>query len=263
MIIGIDGLRADALGPSSTPFLFQLAQSHGLAWDTVDVSNGRTQQTLSAPGWISVLTARWASAHGIVDNSSAGPVKVETLFERLQATAAESRSLLITPWKPLYALLQGRLQANSALQHASLLREDDAAVEQAVLDTWRTCQPQLAFIHLDAVDEAGHVGAFDLSDAGYATAVRETDARLRRMWENALTLPSADGSMPQRLVIVVSDHGGIGNAHGRYSQAERLAPLLAIAPSASPAVHISELVGVGQASLGFVRGDAASTRAGD
>jgi len=91
-----------------------------------------------------------------------------------------------------------------------------------------------------------------LSDPGYAAAVRETDARIRRLWEKAFASPSAQGAIPQRLVVFVSDHGGIGNKHGRYSEAERWAPLLAISPSGYPAVKISELVDIGQASLDFV-----------
>ena len=252
VIIGIDGLRADAISPALTPFLFQLAESRGLAWGKVDVSNGRTQQTYSAPGWISVLTASWASAHGIVDNNSAGPVRVPTVFERLQGRKSDSRSVLITSWKPLYDLVEGRLQALPAIHHAAFLRKDDAAIEQAVLTTWQACQPDLAFIHLDAVDKAGHDGSFDPSDPGYAAAVRDTDSRMRRLWEKAFASPSAQGEMPQRLVVIASDHGGIGNSHGRYSDAERWAPVLAISPPGYPAVNISRLVDIGQASLDFV-----------
>ncbi|WP_160109473.1 alkaline phosphatase family protein [Pseudomonas izuensis] len=253
VIIGIDGLRTDAVNPALAPFLSQLAESRGLAWGKVDVSNGRTQQTYSAPGWISVLTASWASAHGIVDNDSPGPVKSQTVFERLQTRKADSRSLLITSWKPLYDLVEGRLQGLPGLHHAAFLRKNDTAVEQEVLTTWRTCQPDLAFIHLDAVDDAGHHGAFDPSDPGYAAAVRETDARIRRLWEKAFASPSPQGATPQRLVVFISDHGGIGNKHGRYSEAERWAPLLAISPSGYPAVKISELVDIGQTSLDFVQ----------
>ncbi|PWK45637.1 alkaline phosphatase family protein [Pseudomonas sp. OV226] len=253
VIIGIDGLRADAVSPALTPFLFRLAESHGLAWGKIDVSNGRTQQTYSAPGWVSVLTASWATAHGIVDNSSAGPIKVQTVFERLQGSKADSRSVLMTSWKPLYDLVQGRLRSLPEIHHAAFLRQDDAAIEQEVLTTWRACQPELAFIHLDAVDKAGHNGSFDPSDPGYAAAVRETDSRIRRLWEKAFAPPSTQGATPQRLVIFASDHGGVGNSHGRYSDAERWAPLLAISPSGYPAVKISSLVDIGQVSLDFVQ----------
>lgn len=253
IIIGIDGLRADAVSPALTPFLSQLAASHGAAWGRLDVSNGRTQQTFSAPGWISVLTGRWASAHGIADNNSAGPVKVPTVFERLPSRKADGRSLLITSWGPLYDLIGQRLKALPELRHASQLRKDDAAVEQEVLTTWRTCQPDLAFIHLDAVDQAGHATAFDPSDASYAAAVRETDARIRRLWEQAIDSPSADSAQPPRLVIFISDHGGAGNNHGRYSETERWAPVLAIAPPGYPAVRIGNLVEISQVALDFIQ----------
>ena len=248
VILGIDGLRADALSPELTPFLLQLAESHGVAWTQVDVSNGRTQQTYSAPGWITVLTARWARQHGIVDNDSRGPVKVPTLFERLHSSNTDSRSLFITSWKPLYNLL---LERSPGGHHAAFLRQDDAAVEQQVLTTWRACQPELAFIHLDAVDQAGHAHAFDPVDPAYAAAVRETDARVRRLWQQALAVPSPQGEVPERLVVLVSDHGGTGNHHGRYSDAERFAPLLVLAPAGDPAAKVDALVEVGQVVLGF------------
>ena len=249
----IDGLRTDAVNPALTPFLYQLAESQGVAWGRVDVSNGRTQQTYSAPGWVSVLTSSWASAHGIVDNSSKGPIKVQTVFERLQDRKADSRSMLVTSWRPLYDLVEGRLRAMPEIHHVALLRENDAAIEHEVLTTWRACQPDLAFIHLDAVDQAGHKGAFDPSDPGYAAAVRATDSRIRRLWEKAFASPSTHGAMPQRLVVFASDHGGTGNGHGRYSEAERWAPLLVISPRGYPAVNIPNLVDIGQASLDFIQ----------
>ncbi|MBV6823195.1 alkaline phosphatase family protein [Pseudomonas sp. PD9R] len=253
VIIGIDGLRTDAVNPSLTPFLFQLAASQGLAWGRVDVSNGRTQQTYSAPGWVSVLTASWASKHGIVDNSSAGPIKTQTVFERLQSSKPDSHSFFVTSWRPLYDLVQGRLGDLPKTGHAAFFRRDDAAVEQEVLTSWRACQPDLAFIHLDAVDQAGHHGSFDPSDPGYAAAVQETDSRIRRLWEKAFALPSAQGAMPQRLIIFASDHGGIGNTHGRYSETERWAPFLAISPTGYPPAQIKDLVDIGQAALNFVQ----------
>ncbi|OLS64387.1 alkaline phosphatase family protein [Pseudomonas putida] len=216
----------------------------------MDVSSGRTQQTFSAPDWITVLTGRWAREHGILDNDSAGPIKVETLFERVEEDVPGSRSLLVTQWKRLYELVRERLDARSGLHHATVLRADDAAIEQEVLGTWRRCQPQLAFIHLDAVDQAGHRGAFDVGDAGYAAAVRETDGRLRRLWESALNVSPG----PERLVIVVSDHGGMGNGHGRYSEAERMAPVLVVMPAGHSAVGVRDLVGVGRVVLEFLRG---------
>jgi predicted AlkP superfamily pyrophosphatase or phosphodiesterase len=133
------------------------------------------------------------------------------------------------------------------------LLQGDAAVEQAVLTTWQACQPDLAFIHLDAVDAAGHATAFDPKNPGYAAAVKETDSRIHRLWAQALAAPSSLGATPQRLVIFASDHGGVGNSHGRYSDAERWAPLLAIPPSGYPAVNIGSLVEVGQASLDFLQ----------
>jgi len=249
IILGIDGLRADALRPELAPFLLQLADSRGVAWTQVDVSNGRTQQTFSAPGWITVLTGSWAREHGIVDNDSRGPVKVPTVFERLQASNADSRSLFITSWKPLYKLL---LERSPGGHHAGFLRQDDIAVEQQVLTTWRACQPDLAFIHLDAVDQAGHAHAFDPADPAYAAAVRETDARVRRIWEQALAVPSPQGEMPERMVVLVSDHGGVDNHHGRYSDVERMAPLLVLVPAGYPEAPIGYLTGVGQSVLSFI-----------
>jgi hypothetical protein len=55
------------------------------------------------------------------------------------------------------------------------------------------------------------------------------------------------------LVVCASDHGGTGNGHGRYSEAERWAPLLVISPSGHPAVNIRNLVDIGQASLDFIQ----------
>ncbi len=254
VIIGIDGLRLDAATPALMPFFSSLALRSNATFRSLDVSDRQRQQTYSAPSWISLLTASPAAAHGIRHNDSPGPVLVASVFEQLHQQATLQRSLLLTPWPPLFELLEARLKSLPAERSLALLVGDDAGVERAMQQYWFACQPQLAFVHLGAVDDAGHAAGFDPADASYAQAVRETDQRLKRLW--ALVIGNqgeSSAAPPHRLLIVVSDHGGVGKYHGGFQWHERRVPMLLLAPEDALQPPVNNLAELGRMAIDYLR----------
>lgn len=246
LLIGVDGLRFDAVSAELTPRLWVFAQRRDSLLRRLDASDNRRQKTYSGPAWISVLTASPAATHGIGDNESRGPIRTATLAQRL-AVNGEARTMILTPWKPLADWLSTEEHEHTlpgARHLLSLTDGGDAGVEAVFRKYWSVCHPDLTFVHLGEVDDAGHASRFSPDEPQYRTAVADTDARIGRLLDQ----------LPTRvLTLVVSDHGGVGNHHGGFEQQERMVPLIINNPSAIPLQKISSLADVGAAALQFLR----------
>lgn len=66
LYLGIDGARFDALQAATTPTL-----AAGIHSDTCLILGDRYREndTISGPGWSTILTGVWADKHGVNDNS--------------------------------------------------------------------------------------------------------------------------------------------------------------------------------------------------
>ena len=73
LMIGIDGVRPDALAAARTPNLDRLIRT-GAFTDTTQILGTRYSKndTISGPGWSSILTGVWADKHGVHDNEFTG-----------------------------------------------------------------------------------------------------------------------------------------------------------------------------------------------
>ena len=73
LVIGIDGVRPDALAAAKTPNLDKLIKTSAFA-DSTQILGTRYSKnnTISGPGWSSILTGVWADKHGVHDNEFKG-----------------------------------------------------------------------------------------------------------------------------------------------------------------------------------------------
>ena len=71
LAIGIDGLRSDGLARANTPNLDRLALGGA---STLDASTQRTADTMSGPGWASILTGVEAEDHDVDGNADLGQI---------------------------------------------------------------------------------------------------------------------------------------------------------------------------------------------
>ena len=94
----------------------------------------------------------------------------------------------------------------------------------AALAFLREKKPDLTFIQLDMVDEAGH--RFGHGSPEYLAAVAEAD-RLLGVLIDAL---KETGMAAQTVLLVTSDHGGVGKKHGGLSMAEIEIPWIITGP---------------------------------
>jgi len=97
---------------------------------------------------------------------------------------------------------------------------------------FRTRKPELLFIHCDHVDHAGHEHGH--ASPQYLAAVEEAD-RLTGVVLDAL---SRDGLLSSTLVLVSSDHGGVGKKHGQPTMAEIEIPWMLRGPGVAAAKEL-------------------------
>ena len=69
LVIGIDGLRPDAMQQAKTPNIDTLIQNGAVSFQCQFLGERYRKNDVTAPGWSSVLTGVWADKHGVQANS--------------------------------------------------------------------------------------------------------------------------------------------------------------------------------------------------
>jgi phosphopentomutase len=107
--------------------------------------------------------------------------------------------------------------------------EADLAVTAAVVDHLAEEMPDVVFVNLDEVDHQGHVAGDSAMVFEYLGAIEMVDAQIGEMLDALLARNTY--AMEDWLVIVTTDHDGLGRGHGGQSAEERRIFLIASGPS--------------------------------
>jgi hypothetical protein len=215
LVIGIDGLRADAFRRVPTPNLHRLADSGAFTEHAVtDV------KAWSGPGWSSVLTGAWSFKHGTRDNAFGGykPAAFPSFLERAQRARPGLTCGAVLNWTPLGTHLIGPAAPWVA-------PGGDDAVASETSRRIRQGAPDILFVHFDGPDHAGHRFGFSPAVPFYRWAVEAIDARIGSLVEAIRARTGEDW-----LIVVTSDHGGHGRTHGANIPSDRQVILIANGP---------------------------------
>ncbi len=251
VFILLDGIPADVVEQVPTPTLDAIAAAGGYARATVGGTLGGASETptVSAPGYMSLLTGTWANKHNVRGNSNQSPNYAYWNLFRVVETVDPSRTTaLFSTWLDNRTVLigEGRQGAGDfRLDHAVDGFERDTVAFphdagslyiKAIDDRVSTEAaayiaehgPDLTWVYLQHTDDAGH--AHGDSDA-FSAAVREADARVGRIWD-AVKQRQAQGE--EWMIVVTTDHGRdarTGKGHGGQSSRERTTWIVTNAPS--------------------------------
>ena len=127
LLIGIDGLRGDALsceGCANPPTLNALMRDG--AYHT-DVLAGGPQPTVSGPGWASVFTGFWADRHGVTSNDIGLTMREPHVFARIKAALPGATIAVVGDWY--------NITHNLLPQGTDLVSANDEANSQQATDT--------------------------------------------------------------------------------------------------------------------------------
>ncbi len=223
LVIGVDGLRGDGIPGAETPRLDALMES---AAYTLFASTQLEAQTVSGPGWTSILTGVDADKHGIHSNSDwldidrSYPTMIARAFDLGLPTATAIN------WTPIQLNI-----IESGVTDEAILGTDEE-VASGMADLLETEDFDLHFVHLDDVDHAGHSSGFSTGNPEYVEAVEVIDVLVGQMLDAVEARSTRSGE--SWLIALTSDHGGLSTGHGGTTPDYRAIPLILAGDPVSP-----------------------------
>ncbi|MCH2022635.1 MAG: alkaline phosphatase family protein [Saprospiraceae bacterium] len=211
LIIGIDGCRPDALQTAYTPNIDSLISESTYSYDALT-----EPPTWSGVGWSGMLTGVWRNKHGVSDNSFFGSNfgSYPHFMKRVEDFDSSLYTVSICNWSPVNSQIVGSTPLN-VISNPS----NDSLVGATAVSILNNTDPDVIFLHFDDVDHEGHAHGFSPTVPEYMSAIEASDRHIGYIM-NALK-SRANYTMEDWLVIVSTDHGGIGSSHGGSSFEER------------------------------------------
>ena len=239
VIIGCDGMSPDSIHNAKTPNIDDLMQRSAYTMHARAV-----MPTSSSPNWASMLMGAGPEQHGVTSNDwrpdkfALPPTAVgsggifPSLFSVLREQQPSAVIACFHDWGGI-----GHLFEREAMD---IIEDTDGPVnttERAVA-YFKAKQPDFTFIHLDHVDHAGHKYGYKATE--YYKSVEEAD----RLIGETLQGLEAAGMLAQTILIITSDHGGVGKGHGGATLAEVEIPWIIAGPGVLPAKELTSFVNI-------------------
>ena len=238
----VDGIPADVIERVPTPTIDAMAAVGGYSRATVGGPIGEPGETptISAPGYMSLITGTWANKHNVYKNYGISPdYRYWNLFRLARSEKPALRLAIFSTWTDNRTILLGEGLAEAGNWRFDVVvdgLEKDAArfpprpmdahiadIDEAVSrDAARLIEsdgPDLSWLYLQYTDDVGHERG---DGPELDQAVVEMDARLSLVW--SAVQARQKGFDEDWLVIVTTDHGRealTGRSHGGQSERER------------------------------------------
>ncbi len=229
LIIGIDGLRTDALLAADAPNIKALMADG--CW-TDECSAGEI--TVSGPGWSSILCGVWMDKHGVRNNQFQNPSydAYPHFFVRLKQARPELVTAHFVTWKQIDEHILGRFQPDFRAFHDMVKDEGDQKVADLARRTLAEHGPDATFVYFGDVDETGHAHGFSPFVPEYLAEIADTDTKIGQVVAAIRSRPRlADEDW---LILLTTDHGGsLDKNHGLDEPAHRKVLFVASGPSAA------------------------------
>lgn len=210
LIIGIDGCRSDALQIATTPNLDNLISNGIYSPDALN-----DDITISGPGWSANLCGVWSNKHLVTGNvfTSNNYANYPPVFKYINDFNPNLHTVSICNWNPINdEIIQNH--ADFKLNVNSDVEVRDQAANYLSLN-----DPDFMFLHFDDVDHAGHAHGFSPIIPEYISAIEGVDGYLYSILQAILQRPNY--SNEDWLILVTTDHGGLGFSHGGSSADEQ------------------------------------------
>ncbi|WP_417849909.1 alkaline phosphatase family protein [Thalassoglobus sp.] len=217
LVIGIDGIRRDALLQAETPNLKSLIKQGAFSENTEILGERYSKNnTISGPGWSSFLTGVWADKHGVHDNSFEGRNYDEFphFFSRVKEQFPKARTGSFVDWEPIdkFIVRDADVRKVYPSQGADEYAQKDVEIAKDAVAFLEEDQPHVVMVYFGAVDETGHRYGFHPSVKQYMSAIETVDGHVGAVLKAMKS--RTDYDQENWLVIVSTDHGGVGTGHG-------------------------------------------------
>lgn len=215
LFIGIDGCRFDAIERAEAPNLDRL-RADGCYSDRTLIQGERYHgsDTVSGPGWSSLLTGVWADKHGVDNNRFRDPKLQEYphFFVRFKSVYPQAKTVSLASWPPISKYIVRGADVDEHPSDEDLYVPGDREVASRAAELLSRDDPTAMFVYFGQVDEHGHKFGFSPEVPEYVAAIERVDAHVGEVLEALKRRPNF--TTENWLVIVSSDHGGRGKDHG-------------------------------------------------
>lgn len=235
-LIGVDGMSPDGIDNAKTPHIDALMTTGAYTMKAEAVS-----PTVSGPNWASLFMGAGPEQHRIYDNNWR-PKDFQdsifcngkkgqlwpTLFGVIRQQDSDAHLACFHDWSTINQYIE-----RGACQMVADTKGEDHTNEEAIRYI-KTHRPKFLFLHLDHVDHAGHRHGH--GSAAYYASVEKADELIGDFIEG---LKQA-GIYEESVLVVTSDHGGIGKGHGGDTPEEKLIPIIINGKGIQKGTEISE-----------------------
>jgi predicted AlkP superfamily pyrophosphatase or phosphodiesterase len=242
IFILLDGIPADVIENTATPYLDQIAAQGGYTRAFVggEKGGGTESPTISAVGYNSLLTGTWANKHNVWGNSIKAPnYDFPTIFRVAKDYNSNLKTAVFSTWLDNRTKLIGEgLEATRNIQmdfafdgfeldtlrfphdeERDYIRQIDELVVNKTADYIAESSPDLSWVYLEYTDDMGH----RYGDSEQLTnAVKLADDQVGRIWKAIQQREKENAE--EWMIVITTDHGrtaDTGKGHGGQSERER------------------------------------------
>jgi hypothetical protein len=242
VFIIVDGIPADVIESLNPTTLEEIINLGSYARSYVGGSKEAYNQTptISAPGYMSLVTGTWGNKHNVWDNDVAAPnYNYWNIFRIVEEVKPDLRTAIFSTWQDNRTKLigeglesAGRVQLNYKFDGLELdtltyphddesdyILKIDEAVSAEAARYITTVGPDVSWIYLQYTDDMGHRFG---DSPNFHDAIKKADIHIGKIWE---AIKSREQQYSEDwLLIVTTDHGRdavTGKNHGGQSDRER------------------------------------------
>jgi predicted AlkP superfamily pyrophosphatase or phosphodiesterase len=239
----LDGIPTDVIERVATPNLDAIAAIGGYHRAEVGGPIGGPAETptVSAPGYMSLVTGTWANKHNVYDNTQLAPnYDYWNLFRLAKAAEPPLKTGIFSTWTDNRTVLLGAGMASAGnltidfvadgfetdatgFPHEADDRQIQSIDRHVAEEAARTVTlegPDLSWVYLQYTDDVAHAHG---DSAAFDTAVEVMDQLVGTVWTAVQTRAAAQDE--DWLILVTTDHGRdseTGRDHGGQSDRERI-----------------------------------------
>ena len=187
--------------------------------------------TFSGPSWSSVIHGVHIDKHGITTNRYEGHdfSNHPNFLKRLKNHNPNLNTASYVVWPSLknnFRTPEGEWTGVDELAFRTRLEDGGQWVTDQAEVMLRNGNPHAIFYYQSDVDAAGHEFGFSIDIQGYRKQLVETDGRVGQVLDALNSRPGVVSGEEEWLIILVSDHGGVGTRHAGNLYRQRLIPFI-------------------------------------
>ena len=194
--------------------------------------------SVSAPNWASMFMGATTELTGWTNNGERAPLEpayvnengvFPTIFSLIREQMPEAKTACIFEWGGIRPLVDEK-----AIDHCVQLKPEDIAAASA--EHIKSVKPDFMAIIYDDPDHVGHSKGHDTAE--YYARMEELDGCLAEI----IAAIKEAGIYDDSIIIVTSDHGGIGYGHGGQSMMEMETPFIIAGKNIKQGGEFSEVM---------------------